>query len=352
MLYFDAEPLQALSRDIFVAKGVPVEVAEGVAMSLVLGNLRGHDSHGIIRVIEYVNWLDRGWIQPDGKIEVVVDRGPILLIDGHFQFGQVIGRQATDMAITRAKSEGACILTIRRSAHLGRIGEFMEMAAAAGIVALSLTNTHGGGVLQAPHGGRQARLSANPITGGAPVPGACDLVMDISTSMTAEGKVKIARARGESVPEGCLIDGCGRPTSDPEAYYGDPPGSLLPMAGHKGYALAVFADIFAGAIAGGSCSRANVDRIANGWFAVFVDPEAFCGREFYEQQVGSLLDWVKSCPTREGFDEVLMPGEPEERAASDRRRSGIPIESATWQKLGEIAKSLKVRVPPPKESAS
>ena len=342
--------MRALARDIFLAKGVDETVADGVATSLVLGNLRGHDSHGIIRVIEYVDWMDRRWIRPGGELEIIVDRGPILIVDGHFQFGQIIGRQATELAIAKAKAEGACILAIRRSSHLGRIGEFMEMAAAAGVVSFSLTNTHGGGVLQAPHGGRAPRLSANPVAGGAPVPGGESVVMDIATCMTAEGKVKVARARGERVPEGCLVDGQGEPTTDPEAYYGDPPGAILPIAGHKGYALAVFADIFAGAIAGGSCSHANVGQIANGWFAVFVDPAAFCGQDFYDGQVRGLVEWIKSCPTREGHDEVLLPGEPEVRAETRRARRGIPIESATWKKLTGIADSLGVRVPTPEGS--
>ena len=348
---FDTEPLQTLARDIFAAKGVSDAVADGVAKSLVLGNLRGHDSHGIIRVIEYTSWLDRGWIEPDGELEVLVDRGSILIVDGHFQFGQIIGRQATELAIAKARAEGACILTIRRSSHLGRIGEFMEIAAAAGIVGFSLTNTHGAGVLQAPHGGRVPRLSANPVAGGAPMPGGEGLLMDFSTSMTAEGKVKVARARGEQVPEGYLIDGQGKPTTDPEAYYGDPPGAILPIAGHKGYALAVFADILAGAIGGGSCSHGHCDRIGNGWFAVFVDPAAFCGRDFYEQQVSGLRDWLKSCPTREGFEEVLMPGEPEDRAEAERRRDGVAIEPATWQKLAAIAESLSVTVPSPRRTS-
>ena len=340
-----SDVLEQFANEIFVAKGVPAEVAAAVANSLVLSNLRGHDSHGIIRVIQYVDWMDRGWVQPKAELEVIQDRGAILIVDGHYQFGQLIGRQATALAIGKAKEEGVCILTIRRSSHLGRMGEFMEMAADAGLVSFSFTNTHGGGVLQAPHGGREARLSANPLAAGAPVPGKVDVIMDFATSMTAEGKVKVAQARGEQVPEGCLVDGQGMPTTDPDTYYGDPKGAILPAAGHKGYALAVFADILAGAVAGGSCSHANVDHVANGWFAIFVDPGAFCGQGFYEDQVSGLTDWIHSCPTREGFSEVMLPGEPEARATEKRRSGGIPIEDTTWQNLTAIAEALGVSVP-------
>lgn len=350
MQIFSADTLQTFVSSIFRAKDVPPEVADGVARSLVVGNLRGHDSHGIIRVIQYVEWMDLGWIDPRGELEILKDQGAILAVDGHYQFGQVIGRQATELAIAKAKQEGVCVLTIRQASHLGRMGEFMEQAAAEGIVAFSLTNTHGGGVLQAAHGGYEPRLSANPLTGGAPLPDGRAVTMDIATSITAEGKVKLALARGEQLPEGYLVDGHGKPTTDPAAYYDDPKGAILPVAGHKGYALAVFADILAGAVGGGSCSHADVDQVANGWFAVFIDPAAFCGQDFYDDQVSSLAAWLKSANPREGFDEVLLPGEPETRMQAEREANGIPIEPDTWSKLTAIADTLGVSSPAPERT--
>jgi len=343
-------PLEHFVRQIFEAKDVPSEVAEAVARSLVLGNLRGHDSHGVIRVIQYVDWMDKGWINPQGELQIVRDRGPILIVDGQYQFGQVIGRQATDLAIAKAKAEGVCVLTIRRASHLGRMGEFMEQAAAGGVVAFTLTNTHGGGVLQAAHGGYEPRLSANPLTGAAPLPDGRAITMDFATSITAEGKVKLALARGEQLPEGYLVDGHGEPTTDPATYYAEPKGAILPVAGHKGYALAVFADILAGAIGGGCCSHANLDQVANGWFALFIDPAAFSGQDFYDDQVGRLAGWLKDAKPRAGFDEVLLPGEPEERAQEQREADGIPIESDTWSKLADIAATLGVTPPEPQRN--
>lgn len=331
--------------EIFEAKEVPSEVAKIVAESLALGNLRGHDSHGVIRVPQYIEWLAQGWIQPKEKLEIVRDHGPILAVDGHYQFGQVIGRQATEMAISRTKSEGVCVLTIRRSAHLGRMGEFMEQAAGAGVAAFTLTNTHGGGVLQAAHGGYEPRLSANPLAAAAPLPGGRAITMDFATSITAEGKVKLALARNETLPEGYLVDGYGQPTTDPATYYAEPKGAILPVAAHKGYALAVFADIFAGAVGGGCCSHANLDQVANGWFAVFVDPAAFSGQDFYDDQVGKLTNWLKDSKPRAGFDEVLLPGEPEDRTQREREAQGIPIETDTWSKLECLANELDVKLP-------
>jgi len=340
-----AEQLERCVTNIFVAKSCPVDVAQTVARSLVLGNLRGHDSHGVIRVIQYVEWMDLGWIRPTAELEVVRDAGSILMIDGHYQFGQVIGRQATELAIEKTKALGVCVLTIRRAAHLGRVGEFMEQAAEAGVLAWTMANTHGGGVLQAAHGGYEPKLSANPLAAAAPMPDGRALTMDFATSITAEGKVKLALARGEQLPDGYLVDGYGKPTNDPATYYAEPKGAILPVAGHKGYMLALFADIFAGAVGGGACSHLNIDQIANGWFAVFLDPDAFSGQDFYDDQVSQLTDWLKASKPRQGFDEVLLPGEPEQRTEQTRSCEGITIEDDTWAKLSQIAKSLDVDGP-------
>jgi uncharacterized oxidoreductase len=216
----DAVCLTTFVREIFVACGVPENKAAIVARSLVLSNLKGHDSHGVIRVIEYVAWMAKGWIVPDAEMEVLRETDSLLLVDGHFGFGQVIGREATALAIEKAKVSGVCVLSIRQSAHLGRIGEWAEMAAEEGLVCFSFTNTHGGGVLVAPYGGRERRLSANPLGAGAPLPEGGMLVMDFATSMIAEGKMKVARAKGQSVAPGCFVNAQGEPSTDPEEYNG------------------------------------------------------------------------------------------------------------------------------------
>ncbi len=330
---------------IFEAHGVRSAVASRVARSLVDSNLKGHDSHGVIRVIQYVDFLAKGWVNPEAELEILLDDGAILSTDGHFGFGQYIGRKATRRAIEKAHEQGVCILTLRRSGHLGRIGEFAELAAQAGLVHFSLTNVDGGGVLVAPHGGSERRLGANPMTASAPLDGGEAIVMDIATSTIAEGKLKVARARGEEVAPGNLLDAQGRPSTRPEEFYGPPPGALLPMAGHKGYALSVFAEIFGGALTGGRCSRADQPRIANNWFALFADPARFSGRESFQPECSGLRDWIKSSRRREGFSEILMPGEPEARMFQRRSKEGIPVEDETWRQITDIASAAGVGVP-------
>jgi hydroxycarboxylate dehydrogenase B len=346
----DPQTLSRFTASIFQACDIPGDVAREVADSLVLANLSGHDSHGIIRIMEYVNWTRRGLVNPHGQLTVEREQPCILILDGDFGFGQVIGRRAMELGIAKAQAEGACILSLKRSGHLGRIGEFMEQAAEAGLVCFAFTNTHGAGVLVAPYGGCERRLSANPVAGGAPRPDGPPLLMDISTSTIAEGKIKVARSKGESLPSGMIVNGAGEPSTSPEEYYADPPGALLPMAGHKGFALSMFCEVLAGALTGAGCSRAGVERVANGFMAFLLDPATFSGHDFVSRQLGDLSQWVTSSRLQSGFDQIQLPGEPEARARVTRESQGIDIDETTWRKIGEIA--AECRVPMPSTSAS
>ena len=314
----DSGTLTDFATSIFEACSIPSDVARQVAVSLVLGNLSGHDSHGVIRIIEYVDWTSRGWINPEGKLTVVKEQPCVLILDGDFGFGQVIGRQAMEMGIAKAKAEGVCVLSLRRSAHLGRVGEFMEQAADAGLVAFGFTNTHGAGILVAPFGGCERRLSANPLVAGVPMPGGPNLGMDMSTSTIAEGKIKVARSKGESLPEGMIVNGKGEPTTSPEEYYADPPGALLPFGGHKGFALSLCCEVMAGALTGAGCSKPGVERIANGFMAFLLDPATFSAEDFVGSELGNLTQWVKSSRLQDGFDSIQFPGEPEARMREQR----------------------------------
>jgi uncharacterized oxidoreductase len=347
-----AEPLIDFTQRIFESHRVPVAVAEQVARSLVLANLSGHDSHGVIRILEYVEWIDRGLVNPLAKLTVLSERPCILILDGDFGFGQVIGREALGMAIAKTKVDGACILSLRRSGHLGRIGEFMEMAADAGLVAFSFTNTHGGGVLVAPHGGCERRLSANPLGGAAPMPAGPAIVMDISTSTIAEGKLKVARSRGETVPPGSFVNHDGELSQDPEDYYAQPPGALLPMAGHKGFALSILCEVMAGAMTGAGCSRPGIERIANGFMLFLLDPAAFAGSESVADSLGNLSDWIRSSRKQSGFDTIQLPGTPESTARSVRRVQGIDIDRNTWLKICHVASACRVEIPECSEKGS
>jgi uncharacterized oxidoreductase len=222
------------------------------------------------------------------------------------------------------------------------MGDFAEMPARAGKVSLHFVNTSGGGILVAPFGGTQRRLSANPIAAGVPVPSGPPLILDISTCTIAEGKIKVAFHKGDKVPDGCILDSDGRPTDDPRAFYASPPGAILPLGGHKGYGLSVIAEVLAGALTGGACSHFGVDRVANNMLSIVLDPAFFQATDEFSREIRGLIDHVKSSRTVTPEGEILMPGEPEARMRARRLRDGIEVDATTWGQLVATAESLGV----------
>jgi uncharacterized oxidoreductase len=237
------------------------------------------------------------------------------------------------------------VVALRNSGHLGRIGDWAELAAAAGKVSVHFVNTSGGGILVAPFGGTQRRLSANPIAAGVPVPEGPPIILDMSTCTIAEGRIRVAFNKGVKVPEGCLLDGQGRPTDDPESFYAAPPGAILPLGGHKGYGLSVVAEVLAGALTGGGCSHFGVDRLANNMLSILFDPAFFRSAGDFSEEIRGLIAHVKSARTITPAGEILMPGEPEARTRARRLREGIEIDERTWGQIVAAGESLGVPIP-------
>jgi hydroxycarboxylate dehydrogenase B len=279
---------------------------------------------------------------------VLKDTGPLLVVDGGFGYGQVIAREAMKLAAERARRAGLCAVAIRNAGHLGRIGAWPEQLAKAGLASIHFVNTSGFGILVAPYGGSDRRLSANPIAAGAPRSGRAPLVLDIATSTIAEGKIQVARHRGEKLKPGLVVDGGGRPTIDPAAFYADPPGAILPLGGHKGSGLSFFCEILAGSLTGGRSSHPGnptAARLVNNMLSLAFDPAAFPDNGF-DGDVMRLAAWTTASPPLEPGGEVLLPGELEERTADERRRAGVPLDAQTVRQLVETATGLAVAVPP------
>lgn len=335
--------LETFCAALFRAAGSDPAEAAIVAAHLVEANLVGHDSHGAIRAPKYVDWVAAGELLPNRHASVVIDAGGLLLLDGGFGYGQVIGREAMAMAAERANKHGACVLGLRNAGHLGRIGAWPEQLAAAGLVSVHFVNTSGYGILVAPHGGTERRLSANPIAAGAPGPHG-PIVLDIATSATAEGKIQVARNKGEQLPEGLVLDGHGAPTTDPASFYGPPPGAILAFGGHKGYGLSVICELLAGSLTGGGASNpANPSawRLVNNMLTIAVDPAAMGAAEAFGIDVAKLDAWVKSSRG----EDILLPGEIEARTRAKREAEGIPLDAVTRAQLRDAATRLKVAIP-------
>ena len=335
------DALSRLTAAIFQAGGCQPAEAERIAAHLVEANLVGHDSHGVIRSLPYVQWLRAGKVIANRAIQIAFENEAIAVVDGQFGFGQTIGEQAMRLGIDKAARHGVAVIALRNSGHLGRIGDWPLMAAGAGLLSLHFVNTTGAGILVAPHGGINRRLSANPIAAGIPMPGGPPLLLDISACTIAEGKIRVALNKGVPVPEGCLIDAAGRPTTDPRVFYGDPPGAILSIAGHKGYGLGVLCEVLAGALTGGGCSNpANKGRLANGMLSILLDPPRFQEDAAFGAEVYRFVAWVKSSAKASPDGDILMPGEIEERTKAQRQRDGIPIDDTTWAQLQATATAV------------
>jgi uncharacterized oxidoreductase len=333
--------LVALTAEIFHRAGCDRPEAERVAVHLVEANLVGHDSHGVIRVPSYIQWLRTGKVRANQNIQVVFENDAIAVVDGQFGFGQTIGEQAMQLGIEKSARHGIAVVALRNTGHLGRIGDWPLMAAQAGKVSLHFVNTSGAGILVPPHGGINRRLSANPIAAGVPVPGGSPIILDMSACTIAEGKIRVAFNKGVPVPENCIIDAQGRPTTDPKVFYADPPGSILSIAGHKGYGLGVLCEVLAGALTGGGCSNPkNANRVVNGMLSVIFDHARFRPDAEYATEMTEFIAWVKSSATRTPDGEILMPGEIEERTKVARLRDGIDLDETTWGQILATAEAI------------
>jgi len=344
-----AADLRAFVASVFRATGSSDAEARIVGDHLVDANLAGHDSHGVIRVAKYLDWHAKGMVLANRHAVVVREAPGHAVVDGQFGYGQVIGREAMDLAIAKARQSGLCVVAIRNAGHLGRIGAWAEQVAHAGFASIHFVNTSGFGILVAPFGGTDRRLSANPIAAGAPGPNGAPLVLDISTSAIAEGKIQVAKNRGEQLPEGCTIDAAGNPNRDPVTFYGPPAGALLPVGGHKGYGLSIFCEILAGALSGGQTTNpdnATAGRLVNNMTSVIFDPAAFCGEDAFSAEIARMVAWVKASPPAMPGGQVLLPGEIEQQTRAQLETTGIPLDAVTRGQIADSVRTLAVALPP------
>lgn len=348
MISIDGQQLESFAVGLLRAGGVSETESNLVAESLVGANLRGHDSHGVMRIPYYLDELQKGGVVRDAPLDVLRQTESVIVADGNWGFGQTQAGRLTQLLMEKVKESGIAVGTLIRSCHVGRLGEYCEKAAQEGLVAMMMVNTHGHARRVAPPGGKAPRLGTNPIAFGIPYAEE-PVIVDFGTSATAEGKVRVKRIAGEKCPAGWLLDNEGRPTTDPDDLYADPPGTILPMGGdqaYKGFALGLTVEIFAGALSGGACIREiPINQIGNCAYMQLIDPAAVGGANHFTQEVAQLLEFVRGCPRIEGVEEILLPGDPERKILARRSAGGIPLDAGNWNKLLELAKKLGVTAP-------
>jgi len=343
----DAEALVAFVAAIMRGAGCSEGEARAVARRLVDSNLVGHDSHGVLRVGKYLEWVRDGTLQPNASPTIVFDSDTIAILDGNRGFGQVIGEFATKFGIGKAVQKGIAMIGLRNCGHLGRLGDWAEMAADAGCVSLHFLNTSGAQRV-APFGGSDRRLSTNPLAIGVPLRDDDPAILDITTSMVAEGKLMVALNKGEQVPEGWIVDKKGKPTTDPRDFYAG--GALLTIGAHKGSGLSILTDLLAGALTTGRSSDPDDAILRNNMLSIFIAPAVYDTAEGDEGGVlgeaKRFVDYVRASPPASKGQPVLGPGDAERKIRATRRAHGVPIDDKTWSDL--LAAAESVGVPPPR----
>ncbi len=342
-----AAKLRTISLNIFSALGLKPDKAQTITTLLIESNLAGHDSHGVLRLPQYVVGIQTKTIDPEVGIEIVNETPSSAVIDGHRGLGQFIATQAMKIAIDKAKAHTISTVNVYNCNHIGRLADYVMMAAEAKMIGMLFLNGHGGDHGVAPWGGTDRRLSTNPFASALPTGKESPMVIDLTTSIVAGGKIRAYRSRGEPLPAGWILDADGNPSTDPNAYLEDPKGPMLPfggIAGHKGYGLSLLTDILAGAMCDAGCSRTSATSTGNAFFIIVIDIEKFVAPADFEAHVAQMIDYVKASPTAPGFDEISIPGERSARTRQQRLAEGIPIDDTTWERLIETAESVGVPV--------
>lgn len=341
----DAGRLAEFAASIFTAAGVPADEARQVADSLVGSNLCGHESHGVVRVTEYLDLLKRGELHSQVSLDVITETPSLLVCDANLGFGQVQMRHLIDRLEMKCREVGVACGTLRQCGHVGRLGEWVEEIARRGLAGFLTVNDNGVLRCVAPPGGTEPCISTNPIAIGVPTAGE-PMVVDVSTSVVANGKIRVAQISGQPVPDGWLLDADGQPTNDPNTRFADPSGSILPMGGYKGFGLGLFFDMLVGGLSGGHCPPAPDGTVeCNNVLLVAFDPERFHGLDTFRAEAQRLSESTRASRRQVGAEEIRLPGDRSQQMRAERLRDGLPIDAGTWSGLCQAASALNVTVP-------
>src|ERR1700742_3819680 len=351
MVTLQVQNLINFVADVFSHSDSSPEEARRIATYLTTANLTGHDSHGVIRVPVYIRWKKMGSVVPDQTVERVVDMPSLAVVDGKFGYGQTVAPQAVRIGIEKCKAAGLAAVALRNAGHIGRVGDWAEMAAAEGLVSVHFVNA-AGSVLVAPYGGVERRLSTAPYCVGIPRHGQDPIVLDFATSVVAEGKVLVASRGGKKLPKGALVDHDGTLSEEPSVLYGphaaDGPrdhtqgsGAIRAFGEHKGSGLAFICELLGGALTGTGATAPD-RRFANGMLAFYIDPKLVYPANFFDGEIARYVKYFKDTKPAAGVDQVLIPGDPEAKMRAERTKNGVPLPDDTWAAIVNTARGVGV----------
>ena len=356
------EALKEFTKEIFIRVGMPPKDAEIEAELLIWANLRGVDSHGVLRIPSYVDNADKGVMNPKPNIRIEKETPATLLIEADRAFGPVVTIMAMNRAMEKAKKVGIGWVLIRNLTHQGALGFYSQMAAKKDMAGIAFVcsppNT-------APYGAKAAGVHNSPISISVPAKYHHPLILDMATSVAAGGKILLARDKGVSIPEGWALDKDGNPATDPNKV-----ACYLPVGGFKGSGLALMFECLSSVMVGNpllepmlfsreikpqaqgeKAATAGVPpryvgRSMQNSIVAAIDISMFTDVESYKEHIDNLIDGIKALPKAEGFDEIFVPGEPEERTFNERSKSGIPLPEGTVRNLRSVAERFGIKLPP------
>ena len=351
------EPLKSIISETFSKLGCSRAEATRIAERLAGANLRGHDSHGVIRAPRYANYLQEGTQVADVQVDIKIENETLAVIDGKFGFGQTVGEQTVDIGTKKAVGNGIAITALQNSGHLGRIGDWAERAAEKGLVSIHMVNVRGS-LIVAPFGGIDRRMSTSPFCAGIPMNnGEEPIILDMATSVVAEGKALVALKGGKPLPEDAIVTEDGKITGDPNPLYGETkqgmfpnpnegPGALRAFGNHKGSGLNFLMEMMAGALTGSGCAGTISEpkrRFCNGMFSIYLSPEAFGhSDDSFVSEVRSYVEFLKSSRPTEPGGEVLIPGEKERQTMTERLENGLPLAQEAWKDILNTARNAGI----------
>ena len=343
-----AEQLRTVSSSIFKALGTPEKDAEAVSQLLVEANLTGFDSHGVIRLPIYVRGIKMGAVKLGAEISIVEETASTAIVDGGWNFGQIVCTKAMDLCIEKAKKNVVGLVTVHHCHHVGRLNTYAEMAMQQDMIGLASVNSSSS---VAPFGGKTRQLGTNPLCFAVPAGAEAPMVLDMATSVWARGKMMVYHAQGKELPDGVLQDSDGNPTTDPAQFFSG--GMLRPLGGlmgYKGFGLSLLVDVLAGALTGAGCSNSEEYRSrpfygGNGVFLMAIDVGRLTNLNAFKSRVDDLFRRIRTSPTVSGVTEILIPGELERRTREQLLHEGIYIEEKTWSEIEGLCRELNVAIP-------
>ena len=346
-MIINSQNLHRIMLKIITAAGSSAEEAQIVADHLLRANLTGHDSHGIGMLPTYLRSIAEKLLIPNTPVKAVSDSGSILIFDGQFGYGQRVAREAMEQAISSCQKNGLALMALRNAHHIGRVGSYGEQSIAAGLISLHFVNvTHHTPVVSV-YNGADARLLTNPICFAMPKTEKNPAVLlDMATSKIALGKARVAMNSGKSTPEGTLLDSQGNPTNDPGVLFSDPTGAIKPFGEYKGFGIAFFCELLAGVLTGGGTIQPENPRdgsIINNMITIMIDPQRLVDQDWLHHEVDALTSYALESPQSSDADsDIMLAGEPERRNTARRLKSGIPVDSNTWQELLDAGTSVGI----------